>query len=103
MGDHENAETLGKKLFSLNNNQEKINESSLIIVVSESKIDSIPPISSKILSTFPCLSKKLILDIDSGCAGFVQALQVVDAFSRLILFSCFYYYYRLLLQIYRLF
>ena len=48
--DHnENAETLGKKLLFSNNCNEKITQSDLIVVVSESKSSSIPPISSKIL------------------------------------------------------
>ena len=54
----------------------------LIIIVSESKNAPIPPISSLILDELKILHSTVVLDLDSGCAGYVQALQIVDAFFR---------------------
>jgi 3-oxoacyl-[acyl-carrier-protein] synthase-3 len=78
----EDAVILAQKLIEKNENNEKILESDLIIVVSESKKLPIPPISSLILHKLGILEKTIVLDIDSGCAGYVQALQVVDSFFQ---------------------
>jgi len=80
--DHESAVTLAKKLFDDVSNKESIKQADLIIVVSESKEAAIPPISSHILADFGLLEGKIVLDLDSGCAGYVQALQMTDAFFK---------------------
>jgi 3-oxoacyl-[acyl-carrier-protein] synthase III len=82
----EDAVILAQKLLEKSENIKKILASDLIIVVSESKKLPIPPISSHILYKLGILENKIVLDIDSGCAGYVQALQIVDSFfqNRLI-------------------
>ena len=78
----EDAIILAQKLIEKNENINKILKSDLIIVVSESKKLPIPPISSYILNKLGILENTIVLDIDSGCAGYVQALQIVDSFFQ---------------------
>ena len=78
----EDAITLAQALLTSDAQKNIINSSDLIIVVSESKRSSIPPMSSQVLRNFDLSDTKLVLDLDSGCAGYVQALQVVDAFFQ---------------------
>lgn len=78
----EDAVILAQKLLEKSENIKKILASDLIIVVSESKKLSIPPISSQILHKLGIFENTIVLDIDSGCAGYVQALQIVDSFFQ---------------------
>ena len=78
----EDAISLAQALLESDAQKNNINSSDLIIVVSESKHSSIPPMSSRVLQNFDLSDTKLVLDLDSGCAGYVQALQVVDAFFQ---------------------
>ena len=78
----EDAISLAQVLLESDVQKNIINSSDLIIVVSESKRSSIPPMSSRVLQKFDLSNTKLVLDLDSGCAGYVQALQVVDAFFQ---------------------
>ena len=78
----EDAISLAQALLISNEQKNNINLSDLIIVVSESKHSPIPPMSSQILQGFDLSKQKLVLDLDSGCAGYVQALQMVDAFFQ---------------------
>jgi len=78
----ESAASLAKKLLNNIESQKHLNDADLLIVVSESKRSPIPPMSSHILSEFGLKEGLIVLDLDSGCAGYVQALQVVDAFFR---------------------
>jgi 3-oxoacyl-[acyl-carrier-protein] synthase III len=79
---HESAISLAKKIIASPAINETIKELDLIIVVSESKESPVPPISSLILDESGLLDGALVLDLDSGCAGYVQALQMVDAFFQ---------------------
>ena len=83
----EDAIILAQKLIEKSENFKKILTSDLIIVVSESKKSPIPPISSYILHKLGTLENTIVLDIDSGCAGYVQALQIVDSFFQNSLFK----------------
>ena len=78
----EDAIILAQKLLEKKVNVKKILASDLIIVVSESKKLPIPPISSHILYKLGLLENTIVIDIDSGCAGYVQALQIVDSFFQ---------------------
>jgi 3-oxoacyl-[acyl-carrier-protein] synthase-3 len=80
--ENEDAISLAQALLASDVQKNNINSSDLIIVVSESKQSSIPPMSSQVLQNFDLSDTKLVLDLDSGCAGYVQALQVVDAFFQ---------------------
>ena len=76
--ENENSVSLVKSLLTdkVKNNLSKCQ---LIIVITESKTQRIPPLSSLIFEDVDT-SDSLILDLDSGCAGYLQALQVVESF-----------------------
>jgi 3-oxoacyl-[acyl-carrier-protein] synthase-3 len=74
----EDAVTLVKSLIT-KSIKDNLSKCQLIIIVSESKTQRIPPISSLILTDVKT-EDTLVLDLDSGCAGYVQALQIVDNF-----------------------
>jgi len=78
----EDAVSLAQVLLESDVQKNNINSSDLIIGVSESKYSFIPPKSSRVPQKFDLSATKLVLDLDSGCAGYVQALQVVDAFFQ---------------------
>lgn len=74
----EDAVVLAKSLLS-DHTRSNLSLCQLIVVVSESKIMRVPPLSSLILEEVD-ISNTFVLDIDSGCAGYVQALQIVENF-----------------------
>lgn len=75
---NEDAVSLVNSLLS-RDIKNKLSNCQLIVVVSESKTQRIPPLSSLILNDTDT-SQTLVLDLDSGCAGFVQSLQIVESF-----------------------
>jgi uncharacterized membrane protein len=85
----EDAVTLVKSLIT-KSIKDNLSKCQLIIIVSESKTQRIPPISSLILTDVKT-EDTLVLDLDSGCAGYVQALQIVDnLFKRIPILRTIY-------------
>lgn len=58
-----------------------INNSQLIVVVSQHLAGILPPPASEIFSDFD-LNNKLVINVNSGCSGFVEALLIVDRFFQ---------------------
>ena len=78
-GPNQDSFDLAQELIKLNNLEGDLEACDLIIVVSEHTKNIIPPPSSFILKK--CNTEQaLVLDLNRGCSGFVEALLIVKTF-----------------------
>jgi 3-oxoacyl-[acyl-carrier-protein] synthase-3 len=80
LGENESHISIIKKLIKENDLVDQLLSCQVIIVVSETQEASIPPNSSWIFNDICDFEKTLVLDLNSGCAGYSQALIMMNSF-----------------------
>lgn len=80
LSENESHISILKKLINDNNLINQLLSCQIIIVVSETQEAAIPPNSSWIFNDICDFEKTLVLDLNSGCAGYSQALIMMNSF-----------------------